>query len=241
MEPLFRLFVPRLKRCEVELWRDSGRELSTASAVSGDDKRALLLGFGAIHEGENLYLPFRYEAHLPKEARSAIARILGKLALYDGALAEHSLSTGRLGGRIARIMELSVEDEIDAAVVGTLHEVGLLDIGTPRPRVVAGLSNFGFEKFQAAAARSGIALLASDRALSRYADLVGETYADVVSSAAARIAVVADLYDALTRDLLGLGPVSREQAIYALEGMRSSRFHWSVIAALPAAVRRGDV
>jgi len=149
-------------------------------------------------------------------------------------LAEHSLATGAVAARLALQMGLEPPEIVEAALIGTLHEVGAIVVAP------AALDGLGFAsasevlRVQRAERRAAVALVRATPAIADLADAVGSVFDDLVPTLTARIAIVADQFDYLTRWVPGQRGLSIGQAIVILERHAGVRYDRRVVQALAA-------
>jgi HD-GYP domain-containing protein (c-di-GMP phosphodiesterase class II) len=164
----------------------------------------------------------------------AAAGLVQRLAARDEQLAEHSLATGAIAARIASQMGLEPSQIVEASLIGTLHEVGAIVVP---PAALGGLgfaSTSEVLRVQRAERRAAVAIVRATPAIADLADAVGSVYDDLVPSLTARIAIVADQFDYLTRWFSGRRGVTVGQAIAILEMHAGVRYDRRVVQALAA-------
>jgi response regulator RpfG family c-di-GMP phosphodiesterase len=164
----------------------------------------------------------------------AAAGLVQRLAVRNEDLAEHSLATGAVAARLASQMGLEPSEIVEASLIGTLHEVGAIVVSP------AALSRLGFAsasevlRVQRAERRAAVAIVRATPAIADLADAVGSVFDDLVPSLTARVAIVADQFDYLTRWVSGRRGVSVGQAIVILEMHAGVRYDRRVVQALAA-------
>jgi len=170
------------------------------------------------------------------EERRAIASLLARLAARDPRLAEHALSCGALAATLARMLDLPEAGIARASILGSLHEVGML---AELERPSAHVTSTPLEH-QRGLRSATVALLLAEPALARFADDAGTLFDDVVPAIEARIVIVADIYDALTRHLPGVAGLTKRGALEVLKSLAGPRVDADVVDALIFSQRRAQ-
>jgi HD-GYP domain-containing protein (c-di-GMP phosphodiesterase class II) len=170
------------------------------------------------------------------EERRAAASLLARLATRDRRLAEHALACGALAATLARMLDLPEAGIARASILGTLHEVGML---AELERPPAHVTSTPLEH-QRGLRSATLVFLRAEPALARFADDAGTLFDDVVPAIEARIVVVADIYDALTRHLPGVAGLTKRGAVDVLKSLAGPRVDPDVVHALIFSQRRGQ-
>jgi len=162
--------------------------------------------------------------------RAATAALIERLAANDRRLAEHSLACGALSAMLARMLECPAHLVARAAILGSIHECGRLASGiVPAEPSMADLR---------ALRERTISVIHAVPALAHYAPLAAMTFDDVVPAIEAKIVIVADVYDALLRQMPGVAGASRRAALDVLEALVGPRVDGDVVHALIFSQRR---
>jgi HD-GYP domain-containing protein (c-di-GMP phosphodiesterase class II) len=168
------------------------------------------------------------------EERRALAAFIARLAARDLQLAEHALACGALSATLARMLDLPEARIARASILGTLHEVGTL---TPGPEPPPPFER-GFLEYQGRLRAATVALVGAEPALARFATDAGTLFDDVVPSLEARIVVVADIHDAIVRQMPGVAGLGKRSALDVLAALAGPRVDPEVVHALIFSQRR---
>jgi HD-GYP domain-containing protein (c-di-GMP phosphodiesterase class II) len=166
------------------------------------------------------------------EERRALAGLIARIAARDLQLAEHALACGALAATLARMLDLPERSIARASILGALHEVGILGVAAQPADAGSDLER------QARLRAATVELIEAEPALAPFASDAGTLFDDVVPTIEARIVVVADIYDALTRHLPGVAGLGKRGALDVLTALAGPRIDADVVHALIFSQRR---
>jgi len=179
---------------------------------------------------------------ISSDERRALAGLIARIAGRDLQLAEHALACGALSATLARMLDLSERHIARASILGTLHEVGSLAT-TPTPD--AGVPPAPWPERQRLLRAATVQLIAGKPALAEFAEPAGTLFDDVVPTIEAKIVVVADIFDAITRQMPGIEGLGKRGAVDVVSKLVGPRIDADVVQALifsqRRSVRRTDV